>query len=323
MRQRCPAKTSWILALLLAVTAWAGPSSGVCAEVMQAQNSRVTMDVPAGFAKSAQFAGFQNDELQTSFVVVDMPAAAFDKLKSGLTPEGLATRGVNNAKAATLKRDGDYVYLTAEQNSAIGPIAKFLLAFKDGETTAFITGNVPKDMITKGKLKPAAIETILASATLTAKVALAKPLFTVSDLGRFKDAGTFAGTARLYTTDGITDPGTKAPGRAVFIVAPSLDLRPIPDVRAFAKAAMGQIAAATDITLTWTDDVAMGGLQGVASKATAKTTEALGFPLALYQVVLLRPEGGYFRMVGRTSEIDPAETMAEFERMARSFKPAD
>jgi hypothetical protein len=293
------------------------------ADVMQAQNSRVTMQMPTGFVPSAQFAGFQNDALQTSFVIVDMPAAAYDQLKTGLTPDGLATRGVKNAKPGTLSRAGDYVYLTAEQDSSIGPIAKFLLAFSDHETTAFITGNVPKKMIIEGKLKPAIIEAIFASAALAAKSAPAKPLFSLGDLGRFKDAGTFAGTARLYTTDGVADPGTKAPGRAVFIVAPSLDLRAIPDVRGFAHSAMSQMPAATDISLTWTDDVAMGGLQGVASKATAKTTEALGFPLSIYQVVLLRPEGGYFRMVGRTSEIDPKETMAEFERMARSFKPAE
>jgi hypothetical protein len=292
------------------------------AEVLQAQNSRVTLDVPAKFVPSKLFAGFQNDALQTSFVIIDMPAAAFDQLRAGLTAEGLATRGVVNAKPGKLKRTDDYVYWTGEQMSPIGIIAKFILGFRDTQTTA-ITGNVPKAMIVNGKLKSAVIEAILASAALAPTAAASKPLFSLGDLGRFKDAGVFAGTARMYTSDGVADPGTKAPGRAVFIVAPSLDLRPIPDVREFARSAMSQAGAATDITLTWTDDVAIGGLQGVASKATAKTTESPALPLALYQVVLLRPDGGYFRMVGRTSEIDPTETMAMFERMARSFKPID
>jgi hypothetical protein len=290
------------------------------AEVVQAQNSRVIFDVPNGFVSAKQFAGFQNDALQTSFVVVDMPAAAYDQLKTGLTPEGLAAKGVMAAKPGTLARADDYIYLTAEQKSPIGVIAKFLLVLRDTTTTAFITGNVPKAMITDGTIDTDTIEKILASASFAPAALPAKPAFSLSERGRFTDAGAFMGTARLYTLDGKIDPAMKTPGRAVFIVGPSLDLRPVGDLRAVSRLAMEQMAAATNIKITSTDDVTISGLQGVAIKATAKTTETPAFPLAIYQVILVRPEGGYFRMIGRTSEIDPTQTMAEFERMARSFK---
>jgi hypothetical protein len=293
------------------------------AEVMQAQNSRVAVDVPAGFEVSKQFAGFQNEALQASFVIIDMPEAAFDQIKAGITPQAMAAKGVQNAQLGTLARAEPYVYFTGEQASPLGPVGKFILVFREGGVTAFITANVPKEALVAGTITPAAIEAAFTSARVVEAPGAAKPLFTLGDLGKLKDAGPFAGTARAYTLDGKLDPGGKAPGRTLFLVAPSLDNQPVGDPKAFAAKAMQSFAGATKIKVISTKDVTIGGLKGIASRATATASGDDGPPLGIYHVVLFKPEGGYFRMVGQTSEIKKEGTLAEFERIAATFQPVD
>jgi hypothetical protein len=292
------------------------------AEVMQPQNSRVAIDVPAGFVVSKQFAGFQNEALQASFVVIDMPDAAFDQIKAGITPEAMAAKGVLNAQLGTLARADPYVYFKGEQASPMGPIGKFILVFREAGVTAFITANVPKEALAAGTITSAVIEAAFTSARVVEAPGAAKPLFTLGDLGKLKDAGPFAGTARAYTLDGKLTPGEgKSPGRTLFIVAPSLDNRTVGDPKAFAAKVIESLAGTKNIKVTSSKDVTIGGLKGVASRATANGDD--GVPLGIYHVVLFKPEGGYFRMVGQTSEIKKEATLAEFERLAATFKPVD
>jgi hypothetical protein len=293
------------------------------AEVMQAQNSRVAVDVPEGFEAAKQLAGFQNEALQASFVIIDMPEAAFDQIKAGITPQAMAAKGVQNAQLGTLARAEPYVYFTGEQASPVGMVGKFILVFREGGVTAFITANVPKEALASGTITPAVVEAALVSARVVDAPGAAKPLFTLGDLGKFKDAGPFAGTARAYTLDGKLDPGGKAPGRTLFLVAPSIDNQAVGDPKAFAAKAIQSFAGATKIKVIANKDVTIGGLKGIASRATATASGDEGVPLGIYHVVLFKPEGGYFRMVGQTSEIKKDAMLAEFERLAATFQPVE
>lgn len=310
--------------ILVSLALWATlvPAHLATAEVMQAQNSRVAIDMPTGFEPAKQFSGFQNDALQASFVIIDMPDVAFDQIKAGMTPQAMATKGVQNARAGSLARPEPYVYFTGEQASPLGPVAKFILVFRDSGVTALITANIAKDALSAGTLTQEAVEAALVSARVVEAPGAAKPLFTLGDLGKLKDAGSFAGTARAYTLDGKLDPGGKAPGRTLFLVAPSLDNRPVGDKKAFAAKALESFAGASGIKVTSTKEVTIGGLKGIASRATAKADGQDGVPLGIYHVVLFKPDGGYFRMVGQTSEIKKETTLAEFERLAATFKLA-
>jgi hypothetical protein len=306
-----------LLAVGLGLFAWPA-----FAEVQQAPGSRVKIDLPAGFSPAKAYSGFENEALQTSFVVVEMPAIAFDQLKSGFTAEALAAKGIVKAAFKSLSRPDDHLYMTGEQMSAMGDIAKFMLVVRGTDSMALITGNVPKATLASGKLTVAAIEAALTGATLAAAVEPAKPLFKLGDLGAFKSAGSFAGTTQAYTLDGslAPPPGADRKRRELFLVAPSLDARPVGDLDAFSRKAVASLAGTKDVVVAKTEPVTIAGLTGLAAIASAKDKDD-GAPLQIYHVVLVKPAGGYYRLVGMTFNADPALRMAEFRRIAASFQP--
>ena len=281
------------------------------------------MTVPAGFAPAKAYSGFENVALSASFVIMEMPGAAYDQIKAGFNAEALATKGITNVELKTLTRSDEHFYLTGVQNSPIGKVAKFMLVIRDGDVSALVSGNVPETALSSGKLTVAAVEAALSGARIAATAAPEKVLFTLSDLGPFKAAGTLAGTARAYTLDGVLSPppGTPKTGRELFLVAPSLDARPVGDLEAFTRTALPSLAGVKEMNVGKIEPITIGGLKGLAARAMAKDADD-GKPLHVYHVVLANPAGGYFRMVGMTFEADPTVRLAEFERMAKSFKPA-
>ncbi len=294
------------------------------AEVQQAPGSRVAIDLPTGFTPARAYSGFENAALSSSFVIMEMPGEAFDQVKAGLTPEALAGKGITKVQLKSLARPDPHVYLSGEQPSPMGRIAKFMLVIRDGNASALISGNIPTEAIDSGKLTVAAVEAALKSARIASTAMPEKPLFTLTDIGSFKSAGSVAGTAKAYTLDGslAPPPGAKSTGRELFLVAPSLDARPVGDLEAFTKAALLSLAGAKDLKVATFEPVAIGGLKGLASTASGRDTNE-DRPLHVYHVVLVNPAGGYYRLVGMTYDADPKPRLAEFERMANSFKPID
>ncbi len=297
--------------------------SGAAAEPQQAAGSRVAMTVPAGFTPASAYSGFENAALSASFVILEIPGAAYDQIKAGFNAEALATKGIGNVELKSLQRPDEHLYVTGMQDSPIGKITKFMLVIRDGDVAALVSGNIPEKAISSGKLTVAAVETALAGARIATKAAPEKVLFTLGDLGVFKAAGTLAGTARAFTLDGVLSPPPGAPkiGRELFLVAPSLDARPVGDLEAFTRKALPSLAGVTEVKVGPMKPVTISGLTGLATSATGQD-DGVGKPLHIYHVVLVNPAGGYYRIVGMTYEADPKPRIAEFERMAQSFQLA-
>ncbi len=95
-----------LVAALMVTLVAGGPLQ---ARPLQALNSRVVLDLPDGYVPSRSFAGFQNEAQGVSYVIQELPAAAFDELVEGFTPEKLATRAIQDAEVATLARPGKHV----------------------------------------------------------------------------------------------------------------------------------------------------------------------------------------------------------------------
>ena len=69
------------------------------AELRQAPNSRVAIDLDARFVPSNRFSGFTDEQSGASFIIVEMPPQAYNELKHiGDSPEALATRGLTEAQ---------------------------------------------------------------------------------------------------------------------------------------------------------------------------------------------------------------------------------
>lgn len=301
------------LALLLAL-----PGLAVA---RQTPGSRVVLEVPPRFTAATRFSGYVDEPRGISIVIAELPAVAFEQIATGMTPEALATQQMTQARRGTLARTGDYVYLTAEQSQAGTTYAKFLLVTRDQDVTAIVTVNVPKERLAAGEATPAEFEAILASARVTTTAAAEKPLFTLGYLGPFKRAGSFGGPATLYTPDGVITPPTPDPARPMFLVAPSIDERPVGDLEAFARRALEGTRGFTELAVTASRAFTVGAWRAVELTATAKEMRA-ATPVSILQTVIVLPSGGYVRMMGQATAADWPRLLPEFRKMVESYTPA-
>lgn len=310
------------IALLMAAlalspaNAWAAP--------MQAYNSRVVLDLPGGYAPSTLFSGFQNDELGVSYVILELPASAYSELAAGFAAAELAKRGLSDAEPGKLARQGDYIYMRARQNGPSGAFAKFFALLKTDDQAVLVSVNAPLAAVENGSVDPADIERVLGSAR-TAEKATSRDLYRLGYLGPFREAGSFVGTARIYTLDGAL--GTAAMDakgeqrgetRSVLIVAPSLDARQQgDDAEATAHKLLKSLAGYRIDKFGAAEPTEVNGVEGIVLTADAVDSNT-GQPVLLHQTLLLPKGGGYLRLVGIATLADRDRLAPEFTRIAKS-----
>lgn len=287
------------------------------AAFQQAPNSRVVLDLPPDFTPSAMFSGFQDETRGTSFVILEAPYDEYDKMAQGLTREELAKRGIEDARPASMARSGPHVYMRAKQTSPAGTFAKFFVLFRTSDQTVLISANVPIKAIEDGSVTPQEIEGILASAKTTEKPSV-RDLYSLSYLGPFKEAGTLVGTSKVYTLDGRLEPERRGETRSAFMVAPSLDKRPIADPKKLAVTLLAGLPGYKDVEPGEPHEIEVDGLNGVEVSAEA-IDEDDGKKIHLYQVMLLGKDGGYYRLIGIATPEKAAELTPEFPKIAQSF----
>jgi hypothetical protein len=294
-----------------------GATAPVGATPRQAPNSRVVLDLPAGYVPSPLFSGFQNETLGVSFVILEAPASEYDKMAQGFTSQELAKRGITDVKTTSLARNDPHVYMTAKQVSPAGAYDKFFVLFRTSDQTILVSVNVPDKAIEDGSVKPAEIEKILTSAHTTEKPAV-RDLYSLSYLGPFKEAGRLVGTSNVYTLDGKLEPLQRGETRSAFMVAPSLDKRPIDDPDKLAVALLASLPGYQNVKPGEPHDVKIGDLDGVEVEADA-VDEDDGHPMRLYQAMLMGKDGGYYRLIGIATKEDAARLEPEFPKITKSF----
>ena len=283
-------------------------------------STRISIDVPEGYEAAKPFAGFINATTGSSIVIAEMPAEAFTQFKGADFAGKLASSGFANVVPGKLNVAADHIYITAEQASPAGAVSKFLLIFADAQATAMLTVNVLKADITSGKTKPADVEAMLVTARLGTEVAKALPApFTLGYTGTFKAAGSMGG-AYLYSLDGKLAPEKPDAGRAVFVVAPSINKVDLSDLATTSKTALTSMF---DIdgpgAITKQGTVTIAGLDGYEIEIKAPPKKQ-GPEAVAYQVILKMPDGGFMRMVGTVNAADGDSLMPEFRKIAASFQ---
>jgi len=306
-------------AALLMLTMLLGMSTPavVLATPQQAPNSRVVLDLPADFIPSPLFAGFQNDTSGVSYVILEAPVGEYDKMAQGFTPEELAKRGISQVEKGTLARSDAHVYMRAVQKSEAGTYAKYFVLFRTSDQTVLVSVNVPKHALDNGSVKVDEIERVLATAKTTERPAV-RELYSLSYLGPFKEAGTLVGTSKVYTLDGRLEPDRAGETRSAFMVAPSLDKRPVAEPEKLAVALLASLAGFKDLKPGEPRPILVGGLDGIELEAEA-VDEDDGKPIRLYQAMLLGKDGGYFRLIGIAAPEDAERVAGEFAKIAQSF----
>ncbi len=320
---RLPAKLIPLLgALGLVLCAQSGPS--VADEPRQAPNSRVALDVPASFLPSDRFSGFVDEKSGASFLIVEMPAMAYDEVKTiGDKADALAQKGIVDTKKTELPgRAGDYVYITGRQETAAGSYSKHIMVARESDITVMITANVPQKAIDTNIISPQQIERAFATASVKAEAMKGAELFTLTYLGPFKETLSIMGNSKVYSLTGkIPEPGAPNAGQdPIFVISPSVDKGPVGDVKASAKNSFRVIGNLSGHEVKSEKDVTVGGLKGyeiVGEGDDPKTGSRSG----LYVVLLSGNSGGYYVMAGIVPATGMPTYLPEFQKIAMGFEP--
>lgn len=293
------------------------PSLPAGARIEQAPNSRVAVDVPDGFQAATRFAGFLHAASGASLVVFEAPGHAYEQMASGFTAEALAKRNITNAAAHTLARAAPYLSMRAEQATARGVYNKLFVLFREHDVTVLLTANVPRTALENGGVRLADLEKALASARV-GPATESKPPFSIAYLGPFKDAGVVMGSGRLYTLDGRLEPPDPKAARAMFIIAPSLDQRPVIDPGPIAEQGLKSLADFKDVAIKSVKAVEIAGMTGLRHEAEAAHAGDQA-RVRILQVLLAGKEGGYVRMVAIAPAAEASRLVPEFMKMADSL----
>lgn len=305
--------------LLFTATVFAAPAiSAAPASLQQAPNSRVVIDLPAGYEPSRLFSGFQNDTNGVTFVILEAPHDAYDALIDGFDQAGLRQRGITDAERGDLKRSDEHVYMRARQVSPSGVYAKFFVAFRTPDQSILVSVNVPQLALEQGNVTITQIEEALRTAR-TVPLKTTRELYRLTHLGSFKEAGTLIGTSTVLTLDGKLTPHRQGLARSVFIVAPSLDKRAIADPQMFASRLLSSLSGYSKIASEPPRQISIAGMDGIEIEATA-INDADGTPMRLIQTLLLGKGGGYFRLLGLTPEKDTEDLLPRFREIASGFE---
>lgn len=301
-----------------------GRASGGFAETLrQAPNSRVAMEVPENFTASDRFSGFVDEKSGASFVIMEMPGAAYDDLKTiGDKADALAQKGIVEIRKVELPgRAGDHVYVTGRQNTPAGDYGKYIFVLREADLTAMITANVPRQAIDSKTVTPAQIERAFLSATVKAEALKGADLFSLGYLGPFKETITVLGSSKAYSLTGkIPEAGVARPNvDPIFVVSPSASRQPIPDVRSAAQTSFRSIGGLSSHEVKSEKDVVIAGLKGY--EISGEGMDRNGTRTGLYVVLLAMEGGGYYVMAGSASAADMPTYLPEFQRIALGFAP--
>lgn len=330
-RRAAPVSSLWkarafpaLSALTVAAMALLATLSPGEAAFRQPPGGRIAVDIGAGFKPSDKFSGFVDASTGALMAVIDLPAEAYDRLKTiPDSEEGLANEGFSGTAKAELKgRQGAYVYLVGKQAKPDGDITKFVLIFKDGDVTGLIVANVPQKALDAGAYTREGIETILATAAVRSTPRDPNALFDFGYLGPFKQALDDGGMTKAYNISGARpQPGENQLVKEAMLMVSSTIHGDSIDVKAQADNAFMQLGGVKERRIDDKRDITIGNLRGyqIAGEVIDDTTAN---PIAIRLVVLSGEPYGYFVFLGSAPAAEKEKMMPEIEKVIASFELA-
>ena len=323
MAKRCRL-TLRALSAVAAMFGLCAATADVQAEPRQAPNSRVALDLGEAFAPSDRFSGFVDEKTGASFIIVEMPASAYEEVKQIADhADALAAQGLRDpAKAELPGRKGEYVYFTGKQISLDINFEKFVLILRENGVTAMITANIPEAALNAATFTKAQIEETLAKAAVKDEMSKGAELFRLGYLGPFKEAFGLMGTSKGYSTSGLPP----APGEnrvlkePTLVVAPSTDNRLVVDPKSAAQRSFQSFGGLKEGKIESEKPVTIAGLKG--HQIVGEAVDAIsGSKIGIYLLMLAGDPGGYYAIVGTSPIADMPKMLPEFEKVTASFEP--
>lgn len=311
--------------VLAAALLLAGPVPDASADALrQAPNSHIAMDVGQSFTASTRFKGFLDEESGASYLIVEMPASAYEEVKMLADhPDALANNGITDTQRGILNgRTGEYVYVTGRQRTPSADFAKFLLIMRENGVTAMITANIPQTALDDAAITREEVERALASATVQHNTMKSVEIFRLTYLGPFKEARGLIGTTKAYTLTGRPPErgNSKTAPEPLFVVSPSLDKGELLDLAAATLKSFRTLGGFKDHVLISQSDMVIASMRAYGVIGEGIDIRS-GTKNSLYVVIIAEQFGGYYTIVGTCPTQDSAHFLQEFQKIAMSFRP--
>ncbi|MEJ2227137.1 MAG: hypothetical protein P8Y67_02655 [Alphaproteobacteria bacterium] len=309
------ARCNSCIALLFAAFAALLPASAWAEAFRIAPNSRIALEVGGSFKASRNFSGFLNEQSGVSFVTSEMPASAYDDVKAiGDSPTALAQQGITITHKGVLPgRKGEYVYITGRQRSGSVQLKKYLLILRQNGVTGMITVNVPQAALASGQITKEKIEHILTTAKVVPATQSKEEAFWLEYQGHFKVA--VQGPSKIYSLTGA--PPESLAVDPLFVV--STDQSDAPTPKLAARQAFKLIGGFRNHILKTEKEITIHGANGYSITGQAEEIRT-GKAVGIYFVMLPGNSGNYHVMIGTAPIQEMRIYLAEFKKMARSFK---
>jgi hypothetical protein len=313
----------------LALSSLAVAAFALLAPIYQAQaafrqfpGGRIAIDLGAAFTPSDRFSGFVDKSTGASFAVIELPADAYDKLKTiPDSQEALANEGFGGTEKAELKgREGAFVYLAGKQKTPAGDVTKFVLMFTERDVTGVIVANVPQVAMDAGAYSRQGVEAILATVAVRDKPADPNALFYFGYLGPFKEAFDHGGMTKAYNISGAQpQPGENQLVKEPMLLVSSSVHGDAIDVKAQADKAFMELGGMKDRQVDDAREVTIGAFKGY--QITGLVTDAAsGGKIAIRLVLLSGEPAGYFMFLGSMPAADREKMIPEIEKVIASFE---
>ncbi|TDG29450.1 hypothetical protein [Paracraurococcus ruber] len=300
-----------LLALLLAA------GSPAAAEAVFPPGASIGLVPPPGMRPATRFAGFEDPERAASITVNEFPAAAFDTVAGGLTPEALGQRGLRDARREDVRVGGrDAVLITAASDA--GPV--LILVAGSQDATAIVTAR-PGAGAAQGAVE--ALRAALLGAAFRAPASLAEQLaalpFRLPVLAGFAPERTLGGNAVLLRPAGaLGDPRSQP----LLSIAASVGAAPEPGaLEAFARRAAASIPGLGPLRIRRAGLVRFGDAAWFDIEGDAAWTDAVPpGPLLVRQAIRLTP-AGYVRAVLIAPAAEAGPHGENFARVLAALEP--
>jgi hypothetical protein len=252
-----------VAALLLTAT-----PPAFAADVTYPPGVRVGLTPLVGLVKAKTFSGFESDDHAVKVLVTELPADAYNEVKTALSANPVAPNG---STPQTIETSAGLAYYTVETGKdGATTIRRYSMMLSGGTFSGYVAVQVP-DNATK-IYSDDAVRQMFASAVVRKEVPVDEQLgllpFKLTEMSNFKNVRTLAPGAAVVIADGDEASGFEpAPFMVIGIIGAK---PPNPDDRArFAQEAATRIPGIRDAKITMSEPIRIDGQQAYETRIDA------------------------------------------------------
>lgn len=305
-------------AVLAVLFAFALATGALAADAVFPRGSAIGLVPPPGMGEAQRFGGFEDRANQSSILLVEFPAEAFDDIASGFTDQALAAKGVSVETREDFAIPGTTkaILATGTQQAPDGIVRKWVLLARGERVTALATVQVPEKAAVA--YPDTAVRDALKTIAFRSADDQVKALpFSLNELSGFRVIRTPGGATALLTAGpkDVIDPSEQP----YFVVSigpgvPREDERP-----AFARRAMASVPGVRELRLERAEPLRISNQTGFEVIANAKDAKT-GDDVKIIQWLRFGPNA-YMRMVGVTRADAFAEAYPRMRAIRDGIEP--